>query len=205
IVPLCNFDTIQTWRKQYNIQSFYDDIVVDYYEESRKMYPQWIGRRDKNGCAIYIFPMRHLTIKRLDAHFKKISVSTHIVDVSGVSIRQFLGIRKYLQEASATATAHYPETLGRVFVRPPTTEIYVNGLTSSLDQNSDAESTLNSLINPLDLPKAYDDGPARELMVKMPWDQDTVEGQVFPKGPIIFGKGCIRLLGTIDGKPRCDN
>lgn len=47
---------------------------------------------------------------------RPISASTHIIDVSGVSVRQFWGIRKYLQEASVAATTHYPETLGRVFV-----------------------------------------------------------------------------------------
>ena len=47
---------------------------------------------------------------------KAISASTHIIDVSGVSIRQFWNIRKYLQQASTTATTHYPETLGKVFV-----------------------------------------------------------------------------------------
>ena len=31
------FDIAQTWRKQYNIQNFYDNVDVDYYEESRKM------------------------------------------------------------------------------------------------------------------------------------------------------------------------
>ena len=81
--------------------------------------------------------------------------------------------------------------------------------------SSDAESTLRSFIDPPNLPKDYGgelewqwqdlpnlDGPARELMDKL--HQDTVEGQVFPKGPIIFEKGCIRLLGTIDRKPRRD-
>lgn len=53
---------------------------------------------------------------------RAVSASTHIVDVSGVSLRQFWSIRKYLQQASATATTHYPETMGKVFVcsiRPP--------------------------------------------------------------------------------------
>ena len=46
-----------------------------------------------------------------------VSASTHIVDISDVSVFQFWNIRKYLQEASRIATAHYPETLGMVFVR----------------------------------------------------------------------------------------
>ncbi|KAJ6150566.1 hypothetical protein N7471_001765, partial [Penicillium samsonianum] len=240
-------------------------------------YPQWTGRRDKNGCAIYIFPMRHLTIKRLDAYLKNISScptsrehmvdkpditprdlhfhalyenlqhfvfpfvsqlarpdmsipiseSTHIVDVSRVSIRQFWSIRKYLQEASATATAHYPETLGRVFIvgAPAFFKSIWDMISQWFDpvtrskifllSSSDDESTLRSFIDPPNLPKAYGgeldwqwqdlpnlDGPAKELMDKL--HQDTAEGQVFPKGSIIFERGCIRLLGTIDGMPRRD-
>lgn len=45
-----------------------------------------------------------------------VSASTHIIDISGVSLKQFFSIRNYLQESSELATKHYPETLGRVFV-----------------------------------------------------------------------------------------
>lgn len=187
-LALQQFDRAQTWRKEHDIQSFYRNVDVGYYEASRKMvwtpaillyqssisnqhqYPQWTGRRDKDGDAIYVFPVRHLTKKKLDAYLKTISscpssnthrastlspedlhfhalyenllhfvfplatelprpdmsravsASTHIVDVSGVNLRQFWSIRKYLQQASATATTHYPETMGKEFVcsiRPP--------------------------------------------------------------------------------------
>lgn len=45
-----------------------------------------------------------------------ISQTCNIVDISGVSIRQFWGLKKHLQDASALATAHYPETLGVTFI-----------------------------------------------------------------------------------------
>ncbi len=42
-----------------------------------------------------------------------ITLSTNIVDVSGVSLRQFWNLKSHMQAASQLATAHYPETLDR--------------------------------------------------------------------------------------------
>jgi hypothetical protein len=46
-----------------------------------------------------------------------ITMSTNIVDVSGVGIKQFWNLKAHMQAASQLATAHYPETLDRIFVR----------------------------------------------------------------------------------------
>jgi hypothetical protein len=45
----------------------------------------------------------------------------NIVDISKVGLKQFWNLRSHMQAASTLATAHYPETLDRVFVmlRPP--------------------------------------------------------------------------------------
>jgi len=45
--------------------------------------------------------------------------STNIVDVSGVGLKQFWNLKGHMQDASVLATAHYPETLDRIFVRTP--------------------------------------------------------------------------------------
>jgi hypothetical protein len=45
-----------------------------------------------------------------------ISQTCNIVDISGVSVRQFWSLKSHLQDASVLATAHYPETLGRTFI-----------------------------------------------------------------------------------------
>ncbi|KAE8334516.1 hypothetical protein BDV24DRAFT_170107 [Aspergillus arachidicola] len=47
-----------------------------------------------------------------------VTASTHIIDLDGVTLRQFLDIKRYLQGASLLATKHYPETLGHIFVSP---------------------------------------------------------------------------------------
>lgn len=46
-----------------------------------------------------------------------ISQSNNIVDISGVGLKQFWNLRGHMQDASTLATAHYPETLDRIFVR----------------------------------------------------------------------------------------
>ena len=45
-----------------------------------------------------------------------ISQSNNIVDISGVGLKQFWNLRSHMQDASQLATAHYPETLDRIFV-----------------------------------------------------------------------------------------
>ena len=48
-----------------------------------------------------------------------VTQSCNIVDISGVGLRQFWNLRSHMQDASTLATAHYPETLDRIFVRGP--------------------------------------------------------------------------------------
>lgn len=43
--------------------------------------------------------------------------TTNIVDISGVGLKQFWNLKGHMQDASVLATAHYPETLDRIFVR----------------------------------------------------------------------------------------
>lgn len=45
-----------------------------------------------------------------------VSQSNNIVDISKVGLKQFWNLRSHLQDSSALATAHYPETLDRIFV-----------------------------------------------------------------------------------------
>ncbi|CAK1359505.1 unnamed protein product [Cercospora beticola] len=45
-----------------------------------------------------------------------VSQSANIVDLSKVGLKQFWTLRSHLQDSSSLATAHYPETLDRIFV-----------------------------------------------------------------------------------------
>ena len=55
-------------------------------------------------------------LKDRDNSDTPISQSNNIVDISGVGLKQFWNLRSHMQDASTLATAHYPETLDRIFV-----------------------------------------------------------------------------------------
>lgn len=172
VVPdaTAQFRDTERWRAAVSIDVLYDTIDVDAYEQCRRLYPQWTGRRDRRGIPVYLFEIRHLDSKTVAAYEKSaadtyskvepakkgkdanskmvrlfalyenltrfaqplctqltdrehprtpITLSTNIVDVSGVSLRQFWNLKGHMQVASQLATAHYPETLDRIFVSHP--------------------------------------------------------------------------------------
>jgi len=45
-----------------------------------------------------------------------VSQSSNIVDISNVGLKQFWNLKNHMQDASTLATAHYPETLDRIFI-----------------------------------------------------------------------------------------
>ena len=45
-----------------------------------------------------------------------VTASCNIVDITGVGLKQFFQLRNHLAEASALATARYPETLDSILV-----------------------------------------------------------------------------------------
>jgi hypothetical protein len=45
-----------------------------------------------------------------------ITQTNHIVDISGVGLKQFWDLRMHMQDASTLSTAYYPETVDRIFV-----------------------------------------------------------------------------------------
>ena len=47
-----------------------------------------------------------------------ITQGINIIDVSGLGLRQFWSLKSHLQDSSQLATAHYPETLDKIFVSP---------------------------------------------------------------------------------------
>ncbi|CAK7562313.1 MAG: hypothetical protein SEPTF4163_000152 [Sporothrix epigloea] len=162
------FKDTEDWRAENHLNVLYDTIDLAAYEQSRRLYPQWTGRRDKRGIPVYLFEIRHLDSKTIAAYEKTannmyskaptpspdnktpakllrlfalyenltrfaqplctempdrdyavttpITLSTNIVDVSGVSLRQFWNLKGHMQAASTLATAHYPETLDRIFI-----------------------------------------------------------------------------------------
>lgn len=156
-----------------------------------------------------------------------VSQTTCIVDISGVSFRQFWGLKDHLQDASALATAHYPETLGRTYIvgAPSFFPPIWNWLKGWFDpitvakvfivSDAGMKKVLNEQIEARNLPEKYGgelkwefgDEPILETemlnVLKMQGDQKTI-----PKGPIRWvqsadGKSVeARSLGTTDGQLR---
>ena len=152
----------EDWRTDNQLDKLYETIDVDEYEASRRLYPQWIGRRDKRGIPFYVYEIGDLDPKAVTAYTTSkdkqnqstntrtpwkmlklfalyenlcrfvlpmcsalpdrahqespISQSNNIVDMTGVSLTKLFNLRNHMSDASKLATAHYPETLDRIFV-----------------------------------------------------------------------------------------
>lgn len=174
-----------------------------------------------------------------------ITQSNNIVDISGVGLKQFWNLRGHMQDASTLATAHYPETLDRIFVSfsllmpsvlsadnyqiigaPsffPTVwgwiKKWFDPITTSkifILSSSDLKQTLESFIDPKNIPKKYGgqldfefgDQPVLDpqLAAVTNWEGDNKD---FPHGPMYWvpkardGKEieCM-AVGTQAGKQR---
>ncbi|KAF7903216.1 uncharacterized protein EAF01_006265 [Botrytis porri] len=212
---LKQFSDTEEWRKENELDQLYETIDLEHYEETRRLYPQWTGRRDRRGIPVYVFEVSYLTGKRMSA-YEKSAVDTHtktkqdgktsgkllrlfalyenltrfvmplctvltdrdhprtpitqsnnIVDISGVGLKQFWNLRGHMQDASTLATAHYPETLDRIFIigAPsffPTVwgwiKKWFDPITTSkifILSHNDVKSTLEAFIEPRNIPKKY--------------------------------------------------
>ncbi|KAL4866803.1 hypothetical protein BDV12DRAFT_172285 [Aspergillus spectabilis] len=157
-----------------------------------------------------------------------IVASTNIVDVSGVGLKQFWNLKGHMQDASVLATAHYPETLDRIFIigAPsffPTVWGWIKrwfdpGTTSKIFilGASEVLPTLTSFMEPSSIPKQYGgelewqwgdmpylDEPARKLVGTL--ETVPAEGQTKPgfiKGPVLFKGDKVEIIGKESGKSR---
>ncbi|KAG9230823.1 putative SEC14 cytosolic factor [Amylocarpus encephaloides] len=249
------FQETEDWRKANEIDKLYQTIDLEHYEETRRLYPQWTGRRDRRGIPVYVFEVKHLNSKTMAA-YEKSAVKTHtqaksdgktspkllrlfalyenlirftmplctqltdrehprtpitqsnnIVDISGVGLKQFWNLRSHMQDASTLATAHYPETLDRIFIigAPaffPTVwgwiKKWFDPITTSkifIISSHDMKKTLESFIDPKNIPKKYGgelefhfgDKPVLDPYLKdvLKWEGDRSD---FPDGPMYWEK-----------------
>lgn len=125
--------------------------------------------------------------------------------MSGVSLRQFWNLKAHMQAASTLATAHYPETLDRIFIvgapmffstvwgwikrwfDPITvSKIFILG-------SHEVKSTLEAFVDPANIPKQYG-GELEfnwgELPNLDPAVHETVRWEngytAFPTGPMVW-------------------
>ena len=55
---------------------------------------------------------------RLNGGNAAVAHAMHIIDLKGVGVKHLWSLRSYLQKLGATATAHYPEAVEKIFVSP---------------------------------------------------------------------------------------
>ncbi|KAK7546699.1 CRAL-TRIO domain-containing protein [Phyllosticta citricarpa] len=277
---LKQFKETEDWRKENRLDNLYDTIDVKEYDETRRLYPQWTGRRDKRGIPVYLFEVAHLNSKNIaayEASQKKadggnttkdrkvpgkllrlfalyenltrfvmplcsampdrghpetpISQSNNIVDISKVGLKQFWNLKNHMQDASQLATAHYPETLDRIFIigAPaffPTVWSWIkrwfDPITVSkifILTNSNMKDTLEKYIDPENIPKRYGgklDYDFSQLPNLEPSIAERLEfinsakqdgKDTFPTGPIKWEEtsdGLIQAIavGSEGGQPR---
>lgn len=156
-----------------------------------------------------------------------ITLSTNIVDVSQVSLRMFWNLKAHMQAASTLATAHYPETLDRIFIiGAPYFFSTVWGwikrwfdpvTVSKIFVLSPAEvrPTLEAFIEPRNIPRQYGgeldfgffDRPNVDPRIRerLAWENGYTD---FPDGPAYWvpvdgGRRLACLaVGSKNGKPR---
>lgn len=160
-----------------------------------------------------------------------VSQSSNIVDISGVGLKQFWNLKAHMQDASQLATAHYPETLDRIFIigAPsffPTVWGWVkrwfDPITVSkmyILSKHDMKSTLEEFMAPEDIPRKYggtldfEYGQLPNLDPKieadLKWINPAKHGgrNTFPSGPIRLRKGndgeiVATAVGSQNGRPR---
>ncbi|KAK8222100.1 hypothetical protein M8818_000270 [Zalaria obscura] len=207
------FKDTEDWRKENQLDKLYESIDLEEYESTRRLYPQWTGRRDRRGIPVYVFEVAHLNSKAVSAYETStssktqsitskvptkmlrlfalyenlcnfvlplcsaipdrpypetpVSQSSNIVDISKVGLKQFWNLKNHMQDASTLATAHYPETLDRIFIigAPsffPTVwgwiKRWFDPITVSkifILSNANMRSTLEQYIAPENIPKKY--------------------------------------------------
>jgi hypothetical protein len=150
--------------------------------------------------------------------------SNNIVDISGVSLMQFWNLRSHMQDASVLSTAHYPETLDRIFIigAPSFFPTVWNWIKRWFDpvtvskifilSSAEVQSTLETFMEPESIPSQYGgtldfewgdmpnlDEPARKLAGAI---EKTEQEGGYLKGPMRYLGDHIEVLGTDQGQPR---
>ncbi|KAI9152159.1 phosphatidylinositol transporter [Paramyrothecium foliicola] len=258
------FKDTEDWRAANDIDVLYHTIELDAYEQSRRLYPQWTGRRDRRGIPLYVYEVRTLDSKTVSEYEKlganktfsdaktdgktpsgllrlfalyenltrfnmpfctqltdrehpevPITMSTNIVDISGVGLKQFWNLKSHMQAASTLATAHYPETLDRIFIigAPSFFGTVWGWIKRWFDPNTvskifilnpnEVMPTLEAFIEPRNIPKRYggeldyefgslaSTDPAWDGVVR--WENGHSS---FPGGPLVWEDV------TVDGEDR---
>ncbi|KAJ7644376.1 CRAL/TRIO domain-containing protein [Roridomyces roridus] len=60
---LKQFSDAEAWRRKNDVVDLYSTFDADEFENSRRYYPRWTGRRDKNGMPVYVYHLASMDSK----------------------------------------------------------------------------------------------------------------------------------------------
>ncbi|THU80020.1 hypothetical protein K435DRAFT_832070 [Dendrothele bispora CBS 962.96] len=135
----------EQWRKDFGVDEIMKSFDFKEKEEVDKYYPQFYHKTDAHGRPIYIERLGFLDIKALTActsldrqlqrlvyeyeiflthrlpytslsHHHPVETSCTILDLSNVSLSNFVKVREYVARAAEIGQERYPEVMGRFFI-----------------------------------------------------------------------------------------
>jgi len=139
------FCNAEAWRKSFGVEELVKDFKFDELAEVQKIYPRYYHKTDKAGRPLYIEQLGKLDLKALlkitdedrltkyhvvsyerflnvlcpactKAIGRDVCQSFTILDLKGVSLRQFASAFGFVKRTISIAQDYYPETLGMMFV-----------------------------------------------------------------------------------------
>ncbi|KAI0176463.1 CRAL/TRIO domain-containing protein [Hypoxylon sp. FL1284] len=141
-----------------------------------------------------------------------ITLSTNIVDISHVSLRMFWNLKAHMQAASQLATAHYPETLDRIFIigAPMFFSTVWGWIKRWFDpvtvskifilQEHDVLPVLTSFMHMKDIPKNYGGELDWDFFDEPAWDDEVKRVCQWENGYTTFPAGPLYWQTIDDGR-----
>ncbi|EWC48767.1 hypothetical protein DRE_00072 [Drechslerella stenobrocha 248] len=121
------FETTEKWRKNAAVDALYDDFDVQEFEETRKYYPQWTGRRDRNGVPIQVYQVAALDTRKMNMYYQSVKTG------------------------SSSTKSHLPGTTQRLVTIAEHSTNFVVPLCSSIANRPDPQVPIETTVNIVDI------------------------------------------------------
>ncbi|KAL0066214.1 hypothetical protein AAF712_006839 [Marasmius tenuissimus] len=201
---LKQYSDTQRWRKKHDVDNLFTTFPVDEFEDTRRFYPRWTGRRDKVTFGAMWALRNHLqeASKLATANYPETLHTIVVVNSPSFfpTIWRWISVSFLALEAIDSvkeSLTSRPLTQGW-FDEGTRKKIHVLGL--------DPGSVLRELINPADLPKTY--GGELEWKYEDDPNLDSETKKVIecmPKGPYTFVNGKAQALSETATSTQSDS
>ncbi|KAF3124306.1 hypothetical protein TWF225_001346 [Orbilia oligospora] len=121
------FETTEKWRKNGAVDQIYDTFDVKEFEETRKYYPQWTGRRDKNGVPIQVYEVGALDSRKMNLFYQS------------------------AKSGAKSTKSSLPATTQRLIVIAEHSTNFVVPLCSSVQKRTNPEVPIETTVNIVDI------------------------------------------------------